>query len=734
MAKKSKKPKKSGNNKSRKYVKRRTEVYGIFIIMIAILFFISLFGFGGKGILTRYVNDLISYIFGLGKYIFPFVLLIWGISFFIKRIKYLPSRFGWGFLLLFLSLLGLLGVAQDTNNLFDEVVMVTKGGIVGAGIFYGLFRLLSRLGSITILSFLVIISIMIITKISLIDIFKRIKALFASLKPVQYKDNTKPEQEETKKIKPKVNKNAAKSPEIVDYRKKEESYNKEAGRDFYKGEKESKSEQLEMPLVKSYDEDEDYKFPPLSLLRKSKNVHPKLYKQDVKERANILNQLFKDFNLQAKVKRVIRGPSVTLYELSLAPGVKVQRLLSLEDDFCVAMGSPDLRFLTPIPGKSAIGIEVPNQIRSLVTLGDIFAEKADEIYKKMLNVPLGKSLSGDIVTMDIDRMPHILIGGATNSGKSSCINSIIISLLMKIKPSHAKFIMIDPKMVELSIYNDLPHLLTPVVIDPKKAATALAWATEEMDNRFKVLSEKNYKSIGEYNYHARKDKDNDLRPLPYIIVVIDELADLMMVSASDVEDSICRVAQKGRAVGIHLIVATQKPIVKIVTGLIQGNIPARIAFNVAKNVDSRVILDQSGAEKLIGKGDMLYKAPTSSSTLRLQGAFVTSKEIEMITNYIKDVKKPDYSKEISEKINKKKTIDLEEDELLYDALKASADYGHASASLLQRRLKLGYSRAARIIDQLEDKGLISGYDGSKPREILISDDELKKILEKHDKI
>ncbi|MDZ7838269.1 MAG: FtsK/SpoIIIE domain-containing protein [Actinomycetota bacterium] len=371
---------------------------------------------------------------------------------------------------------------------------------------------------------------------------------------------------------------------------------------------------------------------------------------------------------------------------------------------------------------------MPNEIRSLVTLGDIFDEKKLLDDSTLLEVPLGKNLSGDIVSMDVRGMPHVLIGGATNSGKSSCINSIIISLLLKVKPSQVKFIMIDPKMVELNIYNGIPHLLTPVVIEPRKAASALSWATEEMDNRFKILSEYNFKSLEEYNYRIKSDSIEDLKPLPHIVIVIDELADLMMVSASEVEESIIRIAQKGRAVGIHLIIATQKPVVKIITGLIQGNIPARIAFNVAKNVDSRVILDQSGAEKLIGKGDMLYKSPTASTPLRLQGAFVTSKEIEIVTDYIKNIKKADYSKELAEKIHTQKKVDIEEDELLYDALEAVVDFGHASASLLQRKLKLGYSRAARIIDQLEEKGLVSGYDGSKAREVLISKDDMQKIL------
>ena len=328
-------------------------------------------------------------------------------------------------------------------------------------------------------------------------------------------------------------------------------------------------------------------------------------------------------------------------------------------------------------------------------------------------------------------MPHILIAGATNSGKSSCLNSIIVSLLLKVKPNQVKIIMIDPKMVELSLYNGIPHLLAPVIVEPKKAATVLSWVLDEMKNRFQMLLDYNCKSIVEYNFMVKKDavKDTELKPLPYILVIIDELADLMMVAASEVEDSICRIAQMARAVGIHLIISTQKPVVKILTGLIKTNIPARIAFKVTDFTDSRVILDYGGAEKLIGRGDMLYLSPNSNRPERLQGAFVTTKEIGLITNYIKNQTKADFNPEITERITKKEERTLEDDDLLYDALRVVVEYGHASASLLQRKLRLGYSRAARIIDQLEDKGLISGYDGSKPREVLISKEELDDMLE-----
>ena len=493
----------------------------------------------------------------------------------------------------------------------------------------------------------------------------------------------------------------------------------------------ARGNQLKIPIIRSGDLETSYRLPPINLLKKSQNLPSKLYKQSVKERVYTLNRLFNDFNLEVRIDRVVGGPTVTLYELKLSPGVKVQRLLSLEDDFCVALGSPDIRILTPIPGRSAIGIEVPNTVRSIVTLGDIYLSDDKNLTDDLLNVPLGKNLSGNIIYMNISKMPHILIAGATNSGKSSCLNSIIISLLMKVKPSNVRFIMIDPKMVELSIYNGIPHLLSPVVINPKKASSALAWIVEEMENRFKVLVGRNFKSLEMYNFEAERNENGEenFKPLPYILVFIDELADLMMLSASEVEDSICRIAQMGRAVGIHLIISTQRPSVNIITGLIKANVPSRIAFMVASNVDSRVILDCPGAEKLVGKGDMLYLPYYSNRPERIQGAFVTSSEIEIITGYIRNVGTPEYSLEISKRISDEEKYVQNEDELFYEALRVVVDFGHASASLLQRRLKIGYSRAARIIDQMEDRELVSGYDGSKPREVLISKEDLLKMLE-----
>lgn len=744
------------------YVKSRKEVYGIIIVMVSVLFFISLFLKGESGVVLKYINFFLSYLFGIGKYIFALLVFFWGISYFFKKSAFLKARLGLGFLLFFLSLSGLFVSSNEVKNIFDEIFISSHGGILGSGIYYGLFKLTNKAGSITILSFLLLISIIIITNISLIELYKKISARHRELKSrkdekikneifLQGKGE-KPELSGNKEfVKVQINENIKtgsgiqpekKFPFIVDHVKKtlrETENDIEIKDDVFLKEKIEKAKttsreqalkvrkesQLEMDMPDEENEDSSYRLPPESLLKKSKAISPSLYKQDVKENIFILNSLFKDFNLAAKVSAVVRGPSVTLYELTLSPGVKVGRLLSLEDDFCVALGSSDIRILTPIPGKSAIGIEVPNKIKSIVTLGDVYSLYDSPVSKEILRVPLGRNLSGEVIYMDINHMPHLLIAGATNSGKSSCINSIVISLLLKVKPNEVKFIMIDPKMVELSIYNGVPHLLAPVVINPKKASIALSWAVDEMENRLKILSDYNCKNLEQFNNEVIKNKlrDPDLIKLPYILVFIDELADLMIVSASEVEESINRIAQMGRAVGIHLIIATQRPSVNVITGVIKANIPSRIAFNVASNTDSRVILDIPGAEKLIGRGDMLYSPVSFSRPERIQGSFVTTGEIEIITDYIKDQKSSSYLKDIFEaeiKIEKKEMAD---DSLIYEALEVFIEFGHASASLLQRRLRIGYSRAARIVDQLENRGFISRYDGAKPREVLISHED-----------
>lgn len=773
-----KKYKPGGIPEAQAYVKSRKEVYGIIIILVSILFFISLFVNGERGVVLKYIKEFLSYLFGIGKYIFALFILVWGISFFIRKSAFLKVRLGLGCLLLFLSLSGLFSglftASSEVNNIFDKNFITSHGGITGSGVYYGLFKLTNKAGSVTILAFLLLISIIIITNISLVEVYKKISA--------RYKESRLKKLEKVKNkvtysglgkepvvfngsedfVKVKYNENIEpafnnlgdknisavnnKFPFIVDHVKKsskniendieikDDALLKEKIEKAKESAKEiipkiSKESQLEMAIPNEENEEFNYRLPPESLLKKSKAISPSLYKQDVKENIFILNNLFKDFNLAAKVTAVVRGPSVTLYELTLSPGVKVQRLLSLEDDFCVALGSSDIRILTPIPGKSAIGIEVPNKIKSIVTLGDVYSLYDSPVSKETLRVPLGRNLSGEVIYMDLNHMPHLLIAGATNSGKSSCINSIIISLLLKLKPNEVKFIMIDPKMVELSIYNGIPHLLAPVVVNPKKASVALSWAVDEMENRLKILSDYNCKNLEQFNSEVQKNKsrDPDLIRLPYVLVFIDELADLMIVSASEVEESINRIAQMGRAVGIHLIIATQRPSVNVITGVIKANIPSRIAFSVASNTDSRVILDIPGAEKLIGRGDMLYSPVSFSRPERIQGAFVTMGEIEIITDYIKDQKSSSYLKDIFEADIKVEKRGMADDSLIYEALEVFIEFGHASASLLQRRLRIGYSRAARIVDQLENRGFISGYDGAKPREVLISREDFLKF-------
>jgi S-DNA-T family DNA segregation ATPase FtsK/SpoIIIE len=472
---------------------------------------------------------------------------------------------------------------------------------------------------------------------------------------------------------------------------------------------------------------EDIMLPPLELLKRSKPISVNLQTQDAKQSAEILKSVLSDFKVDAKVTDIHKGPSVTLFEIQLAPGVKVQRLTSLQDDLCVALASPDIRILTPIPGRSTVGIEVPNMIRGMVTLGDmLLSESREEFFADVLNIPLGKDVAGNSIYADIAEMPHLLIAGQTGSGKSTCLATIITSLLFKAKLCDLRFLLIDPKIVEFSVYNGLPHLITNIISDPRKAALALKWAVSEMDRRFTVLDRARVKSIEIYNSEledgtlARKTGLTNFDRIPYILVIIDELADLMSVSAAEVEQLICRLSQKARTVGIHLIVATQRPSVNVITGLIKLNIPSRISFEVFSNVDSRVILDQSGAEKLVGKGDMLFLMTSSAKPIRVQGAFTTSSEVEAVVSFIKKQSEPTYEIVLDEEDQESDQVDMFRDELLDQAIELVVRTGHASASLLQRRFRVGYARAGRLIDTMEKMGIVSELEGSKPRRVLLN--------------
>ena len=482
--------------------------------------------------------------------------------------------------------------------------------------------------------------------------------------------------------------------------------------------------QLEHAMVV---EDENYEYPPIELLSKPDKKKLKGGAKALTDTATKLQKTLYSFGVSAKVENVSVGPAITRYELKPAEGVRVSKIANLADDIALNLAAETIRIEAPIPGKQAVGIEVPNKEKEAVHLREVLESEEFQNNKSKLTVALGKDVAGNIQLADIAKMPHVLIAGSTGSGKSVCINTIISSIIYNAKPSEVKMVMVDPKVVELSVYNGIPHLLIPVVTDPKKAAGALAWAVQEMDNRYNLFAAKGVRDIKGYNKAIEKEEGQGT--LPQIVIIVDELADLMMVAAKDVEEAICRLAQKARAAGMHLVIATQRPSVDVITGLIKANVPSRIAFAVSSQVDSRTILDSVGAEKLLGKGDMLFFPTGFPKPVRVQGAFVSDEEVEKIVGFVKKNGTANYSEDILETIeNSNKTEkelaqeqaeDDETDPFLMDAIEAVIEQGTASTSFIQRKFKVGYARAGRIIDQMEERGIISGYQGSKPREVLM---------------
>ena len=471
-----------------------------------------------------------------------------------------------------------------------------------------------------------------------------------------------------------------------------------------------------------------YQLPPLALLTNPVKSHDKSYQEDVIKQCSILEQTLADFKVHAKVVAVTRGPSVTRFELEPAPGVKVSSVVNLSDDIALRLAAPGVRIEAPIPGKAAIGIEAPNIKNETVFFKEVVDCAEVREAKSKLCVGLGRSISGKVITADLGKMPHLLVAGSTGSGKSVCINTLIAGLLYKDRPEEVKFILIDPKVVELSNYNGIPHLLVPVVTDAKKAASALHWAVMEMERRYQAFAVNHVRDIASYNAQSEAK-------MPFIVIVIDELSDLMMVAKADVEEAILRLAQKARAAGIHLVIATQRPSVDVITGIVKANIPSRIAFAVSSQIDSRTILDMGGAENLLGKGDMLFNPIGMNKPVRVQGAFVSDEEINKIVNFIKDQAVPiEYTHEVTEqKLSSDKgngeeadgTNDLMSDELFEEAVRLVMDLGQASSSMLQRRFRIGYTRAARLVDCMEELGIVGPAVGSKPRELIMTRPEIE---------
>jgi len=675
----------------------------------------NLIGIGGA-----YLAFFLFFVFGYAAYFFPFAL------FFLSLDKLGVLRFsGLGkskvvnilaFLFFIIFLSAFIGLFPDINT---EVFK--SGGITGfflAGFFN---KYLGGYGSFITIFLLLAINAILFFGFFFIDILKGIKMLF--VKFIDFFKNLKNENKIFLKREKRRPKQASKSivqkkpsnvkPEIKVYAPKVDLYSKkESLEPVSKNLISEKPEKLAENGGKIFNS-LTYKLPSADLLKVPPFSDQKEAKEDIEFNIRNLETTLSDFGVDAKVVSVQKGPVVTMYELQPQAGVKINKISALADDIALSMKSSQVRVVAPIPGRGTVGIEIPNLKKHLVYLREVLEEKEFTKASSKLTLAIGKDVSGNPVVADLNDMPHLLIAGATGAGKTVCVNSLISSILFKAKPDEVKFIMVDPKMVELAAFAAIPHLLHPIISDAKKAFVALNWAVEEMGRRYQLLAGESCRNIDSYNKEKR-----DGSKMPYIIIVIDELADLMLVARESIETTIQRLAQLSRAVGIHLILATQRPSVDVITGVIKANFPARISFKVASRVDSRTVLDMMGADKLIGKGDLLFLKPGAVKLIRSQGSFIDDDDIATLTNFIREQGRPVYEKGISES-EKKRQMSVEGDELIDDAIKVVLQARQASASLLQRRMRVGYTRAARLLDLMEQEGVVGPFCGSKAREILV---------------
>jgi S-DNA-T family DNA segregation ATPase FtsK/SpoIIIE len=726
------------------------ELIGILLIGIAIYIFWIMFQKPSgpyplpeesTGWLGQFLLRVLKGLTGQGKLLIPLLLLLNGVQMLFKRpLLNLPRIY----LVQAIFLLSILAVLHLRLPLEEQTILNGLkygwgGGFLGGSISWLTTKFFGIIGSYILLLSLNIASILYLSRISfkelMVKIWRIILKFLQGLKK-QLTDFIFVPVEE-KEDKPVIVHNFNKQPVSREEKETEEPiiishYENEPvtkTKNKNKNNSQEKAEVIELPVnSESQISNKNFVLPKVSLLTKSKRNSNTLNQKDINENILILQNTLESFGVQGKVVQVSCGPSITCYEFQPAPGVKVSRVVNLTDDIALSLASAGVRIEAPIPGKAAIGIEVPNKEIATVSLREIIETEEFQKSRSKLTVALGKDIAGKPIMADLSKMPHLLIAGATGSGKSVCMNALITSVLFKAKPSEVKFLMVDPKMVELTTYNGIPHLITPVVTDAKKAASALRWAVHEMENRYELFAAAGVKDINRYNQNIMENNlEKDL--LPFIVVLIDELADLMMVAPADVEDAICRLAQMARAAGIHLVVATQRPSVDVITGIIKANIPSRIAFAVSSQTDSRTILDMNGAEKLLGRGDMLFYPTGYPKPVRLQGVFVSDKDVEEVVKFLKQQEKPVYNNEIiNQEMELDKTKDdTEEDELIPEVAKLFIENGQASISLIQRRFRVGYNRAARIIDIMEKKGIIGGYEGSKPRQVLITVEDYERL-------
>lgn len=745
----------------------RNEVIGVFVVGMACLGFVALYS-EGSGVVGEKLKELLTVLAGNGRVGIPIMLGAWGLAFMNRRVSRLNTK-AIGAIVLWLVLLGFFHIqlpgmeSLSKSEIFSEGKQGQGGGIIGAAVTSLLISTLGIPGSYVILIMSSIMGALLLTNRSLIsglrkagsvgkesglrikqqmrDFISVLKSFEASEKPVE-KDSApqvdqKADKTPKKKSTPAKALTLALDPDIVDRPlviKTLEDQNESLGgpnapKEQSGFEKMFGSEQKNKiippgkvtgtPISRQTREDGNFQLPKASLLNKALKIKNPRLNKDLTDNVKILEETLASFGVKIKVTQVTQGPAITRYEAQPAPGVKVSRITNLADDIALSLAAADVRIEAPIPGKSVVGIEVPNKEIAMVHFREVLETTEYQGSSSKLTLCLGKDITGNPVIADLTRMPHLLIAGATGSGKSVCINTLIHSILFKALPDEVKFLLVDPKRVELANYNGIPHLIAPVVTDPKKAAGALKWIVTEMETRYELFAAAGVRDIVRYNFLRTQDKNEEHPPLPYVVVIIDELADLMMVAPGDVEDAICRLAQMARAAGIHLIVATQRPSVDVITGLIKANIPSRIAFGVSSQTDSRTILDMNGAEKLLGRGDMLYYPMGASKPLRVQGCYLGDKEVENVVTFLQNQAKPEYQEIPNIDIGEAKTEDME-DELFYQAARLFIEGGTASVSLLQRRLHVGYTRAARLMDLLEEKGVVGGYEGSKPREVLMT--------------
>lgn len=777
--------KNNNSNKKKKEDKLNVDIIGIIYIATGILLGIAIYT-SLAGVLSSLSQKIAYAIIGVGEYTIPIYLIYFGFQYIKTRGNIIFNKNFFGITLLVVIIMLTCGIINiqnldDVNSFFENSKLIISnnniihGGIVAYLICYPLYKFIGILGSYILLFTFSVIAIILIFDITLYDLGIKFVNKGEKLKKIR-KEKTK-EKSKILDIKEdsnfinvvdKTSENSMskedflsgvdKKIKILDFMKnsneslpEKQDFKQEAAPDIqidnfldqvtenHARKKEKLDNNVKDVINKEIEEkllegkaEKEYRHPSLELLKL--NMNTKLKSSDKKElieNANKLEEILSNFGVDAKVTQVTKGPSVTRFELQPSPGVKVSKIVNLSDDIALGLAASGIRIEAPIPGKAAVGIEVPNGKQTPVFLREVLENDEFINSSKKLAFALGKDISGKCVVGDLSKMPHTLIAGATGSGKSVCINSLIISLLYKYTPEQVKLLMVDPKVVELNVYNGIPHLLIPVVTDPKKAAAALNWAVNEMTNRYKLFADSGVRNMESYN--DLFDKGIIEQKLPYIVIIVDELADLMMVCPNDVEDYIGRLAQMARAAGMHLVIATQRPSVDVITGVIKANIPSRISFAVSSQIDSRTILDGSGAEKLLGKGDMLYYPVGESKPLRVQGCFISEEEVEQVVSFIKSEQGEEiaYEEDIIEHINNAAEIkssnndeESDVDELLNEAINAVVEYEQASTSFLQRKFRIGFNRASRIMDQLEERGIISEKDGSRPRKVLITRQQL----------